>query len=586
MPRISYNPGMRDPSAAIHVAKIVRKHNGKTYVSYLLRQSYRQDGKVKHRTLGNLSHLPERLIDIVRRSLQGESFVTAGEAFRTVATKPHGHVEAVLATFGKLDLENVIATKPSRQRSLILALIAQRILFPCSKLATTRHWQTTTLAEELAVADADSKQVYAAMDWLLARQQDIEKKLAQRHLAEGVVVLYDVSSSYYEGHTCPLACYGHDRDGKKGLPIIVYGLLADARGRPVALDVYPGNTADPATVPDQVEKVRQRFGLARVVLVGDRGMLTQTRIDTLQEYPGLGWVSALRSESIRELIDKGILGRSQFDRVNLAEISSPDFPGERLLACYNPLLAGQRHAKRQRLLTATEQLLGKLAAEVQRRTEKPLTAVAIGLKAGKVIGRYKMAKHFRLHIADSSFAWSRDEAAITREEQLDGIYVIRTSEPETTFAPADCVRTYKSLSLVEQAFRCLKGLDLLVRPIHHRVDPRVRAHLFLCMLAYYVEWHMRNALRPLLFADEELEQDRRERDPVKAAEVSESAKAKKKTKQTAQGMTVHSFATLLAHLASRSRNTHQIVSDPTGATFQQTTEPDALQTEALRLLNL
>jgi transposase len=577
---------MRNPSAAIHVAKIVRKHNGKTYVSYLLRHSYRQGDKVKHRTLGNLSHLPERLIDIIRRSLQGESFVTTAEAFRTVASKPHGHVEAVLTTFRKLDLEDLVASKPSRQRSLILALIAQRILFPCSKLATTRRWHATTLAEELAVADADSKELYAAMDWLLARQKDIERKLARRHLAQGAVVLYDVSSSYYEGHTCPLACYGHDRDGKKGLPIIVYGLLADAHGRPVALDAYPGNTGDPATVPDQVEKVRQRFGLARAVLVGDRGMLTQTRIDILQEYPGLGWVSALRSESIRELIDKGILGRSQFDRVNLAEISSPDFPGERLLACYNPLLAGQRHAKRQRLLTATEQLLGKLAAEVERRTEKPLSAVAIGLKAGKVIGRYKMAKHFRLHIADGSFAWSRDEAAITREEQLDGIYVIRTSEPETRFSAADCVRTYKSLSLVEQAFRCLKGLDLLVRPIHHRVDPRVRAHLFVCMLAYYVEWHMREALRPLLFADEELEQDRRKRDPVKPAEASESANAKKQTKQTAQGMTVHSFTTLLAHLASRSRNTHQIVSDPTGATFQQTTEPDALQAEALRLLNL
>src|SRR3954454_13295125 len=336
---------MRNPSAAIHVAKIVRKHNGKTYVSYLLRHSYRQGDKVKHRTLGNLSHLPERLIDVIRRSLQGESFVTTAEAFRTVASKPHGHVEAVLTTFRKLDLEDLIASKPSRQRSLILALIAQRILFPCSKLATTRRWHATTLAEELAVADADSKELYAAMDWLLARQKDIEKKLARRHLAEGAVVLYDVSSSYYEGHTCPLACYGHDRDSKKGLPIIVYGLLTDAHGRPVALDVYPGNTADPATVPNQITKVRERFALTRVVLVGDRGILTQTQIDTLREYPGLGWVSALRSESIRELVDKGMLGRSQFDRVNLAEISSPDFPGERLLACYNPLLAGQRRAK-------------------------------------------------------------------------------------------------------------------------------------------------------------------------------------------------------------------------------------------------
>jgi transposase len=577
---------MRKPSDAIHVAKIVRKHNGKTYVSFLLRHSFRQDGKVQHRTLGNISHLPERLIDIIRRSLQGETFLSSGETFRTLATKPHGHVEAVLTTFRKLDLDKLIASQACRQRSLILALIAQRVLFPCSKLATTRYWHTTTLAEELEVADADSKELYAAMDWLLARQRDIENKLARRHLREDAVVLYDVSSSYYEGQTCPLACYGHDRDGKKGLPIIVYGLLTDGQGHPVALDVYPGNTADPATVPDQIAKVRQRFALTRVVLVGDRGMLTQTRIDTLKDYPGLGWISALRSDAIQELLAKGMLQRSLFDKVNLAEITSPDFPGERLLACYNPLLADQRQDKRRRLLAATEKDLRKLAAEVQRRTHKPLTAVAIGLKAGKVIGRHKMAKHFQLHIAEGSFTWSRKEAAITCEEQLDGIYVIRTSEPSTTLSAADCVRTYKSLSLVEQAFRCLKGIDLQVRPIRHRVDPRVRAHLFLCLLAYYVQRQMRQALQPLLFADEELEQDRWTRDPVKPAQASESAKAKKKTQKTAAGLPVHSFATLLAHLGTRSRNTHQIVSDPTGSTFQQTTEADAVQAEAIRLLRL
>lgn len=577
---------MRRPSAAIHVAKIVRKHGGKTYISYLLRRSYRQDGQVKHLTLGNLSHLPERLIDIIRRSLQGEAFVTPGEAFRTVATKPHGHVEAVLTTFRKLDLENLLASQPSRHRSLILALIGQRILFPCSKLATTRHWHDTTLAEELGVGDADTKEVYAAMDWLRTHQPYIEKKLAQRHLAESAVVLYDVSSSYYEGHTCPLACYGHSRDSKKGLPIIVYGLLTDAHGRPIALDVYPGNTADPVTVPDQIVKVRERFALTRVVLVGDRGMLTQTQIATLKQYPGLGWISTLRSEALRELIDQGTLERSLFDQVNLAEITSPDFPGERLVACYNPLLAEKRRLKRHRLRSATEENLRKLAAEVRRRTKKPLTAAAIGLKAGKVIGRHKMAKHFQVQIADGSFTWSRNEASLTCEEQLDGIYVVRTSEPASAFSPANCVRTYKSLSLVEQAFRCLKGIDLLVRPIRHRVDPRVRAHLFLCLLAYYVQWHMRQALQPLLFADEELDQERWERDPVQPAEASRSAKDKKKNQQTADGMPVHSFATLLAHLATRSRNTHQLVSDPTGTTFQQITEPDALQAEALRLLKL
>jgi transposase len=577
---------MRNPSAAIHVAKIVRKHNGKIYVSYLLRQSYRENGQVKHRTVGNLSHLPEALIDIIRRALSGEDFISSDEAFRTIQSKPHGHVEAVLAAFHKLDLANLLATQPSRQRSLILALIAQRILCPCSKLATTRQWHNTTLAEELEVTDADSKELYVAMDWLLARQAPIEKKLAQRHLAEGAVVLYDVSSSYYEGHTCPLARYGHNRDSKKGLPIIVYGMLTDGQGRPVALDVYPGNMADPTTVPNQIVKLRERFTLKRIVLVGDRGMLTQTQIDTLQKYPGLGWISALRSEAIRALLDEGTLERSLFDEVDLAEITSPDFPGERLMACYNPLLAEKRQRKRQRLLDATAENLQKLVAQVQRRTKKPLSAGAIGLKAGKVVGRYKMAKHFQLQIAHGSFGWSRNEASITREEQLDGIYVIRTSEPKTAFSAADCVRTYKSLSLVEQAFRCLKSIDLLVRPIRHRVEPRVRAHLFVCMLAYYVEWHMRQALQPLLFADEELDQDRWQRDPVKPAEASESAKDKKKTQKTTDGRPVHSFATLMAHLATRTRNTHQIGSDPTGATFQQLTEPNTLQAEALRLLQL
>jgi transposase len=442
------------------------------------------------------------------------------------------------------------------------------------------------LAEELGVSDATSKELYAALDWLLNRRQAIEAKLARRHLSEGGVVLYDVSSSFYEGRTCPLARYGHDRDGKKGLPIIVYGLLTDAQGRPIALDVYPGNTADPATVPDQVAKLRERFALERVVLVGDRGMLTQARIDTLREYPGLGWISALRSDAIRELLAGGHLQPSLFDRRDLAVIRSPDFPGERLVACYNPLLAAQRQDKRQRLLAATEVQLRRLEAEVQRRTHKPLRAAQIGVKVGRVLGRYKMAKHFQLDIADGRFRWARDEAAIRREEQLDGIYVIRTSERAKTCPAADCVRTYKSLARVEQAFRCLKGLDLRVRPIHHRVDPRVRAHLFLCLLAYYVEWHMRQALAPLLYADEELDGDRDERDPVKPAQPSASAREKKRTQQTEQGWPAHSFASLLAHLGTRVRNTHELVSEGAEATFQQLTEPDAVQAEALRLLQL
>jgi transposase len=575
---------MRKPDAAMHVAKIVREHNGKTYTSYLLRRSYREGNKVKHRTLGNLSHLPLPVIELVQRALQGETLVAAQDVFRIRVTKPHGHVEAILTTFAKLGLDTLLAAQPSRQRSLALALIAQRILAPCSKLAATRHWQDTTLAEELGVADADYKEVYAAMDWLQRRQRRIENKLARRHLSDGAVVLHDVSSSYYEGRTCPLAQFGHDRDGKKGLPIIVYGLLTDSHGRPVALDVYPGNTADSSTIPDQVRKLRRRFGLARVVLVGDRGLLTQTRIETLGRYPGLGWISALRSEAIRELIKEGLIQRSQFDQVDLAEITSPDFPGERLVACYNPLLGQQRCQKRQRLLAATEERLHKLEAEVRRRTQAPLTAAQIGLKAGRVVGRYKMAKHFLLQIGENSFSWSRNQASIRCEEQLDGLYVIRTSEPAQTFPAANCVRTYKRLSQVERAFRCLKGLDLRVRPIHHRVEDRVRAHLFLCMLAYYVEWHMRQALQPLLYEDEELNTDREERDPVKPARPSASAQQKKKTHQTAAGQPAHSFATLLAHLGTRCRNTVQIGGDAEGATFQPLTEPDALQAEALRLL--
>jgi transposase len=568
----------------MHVARIERKQGGRTYVSYLLRQSYRQDGKVKHRTLGNLSHLPARLIDLVRRSLQGEVFVAADQTVRTLASKPHGHVEAVLTTFDHLDLAGLLASRASRQRSLVLALIAQRLLFPCSKLASLRHWQSTTLADELEVGDATTTELYEALDWLVDRQGDSERKLAKRHLREGGVVLYDVSSSYYEGRKCSLAHYGHDRDGKKGLPIIVYGLLTDAHGRPVAINVYPGNTGDPSTIPDQIVKIRDKFSLTRVILVGDRGMLTATQIDTLRQYPGLGWISALRSEAIAELIRTGQLQRQTFADVTLAEITSPDFPDERLVACYNATLAKERTEKRQRLLAATQTNLDKLAAEVRRRTKKPLSAAAIGLKAGKVIGRHKMAKHFQLEIADGLFSFRRDEQAIKQEEQLDGIYVIRTSEVAEDLSAAACVRTYKSLSLVERAFRCLKGLDLLVRPIRHRVEPRVRAHVLLCMLAYYVEWHMRNALKSLLYEDEELTTQRRSRDPVKPAEASASAQAKKKTHTNAAGLATHDFRSLLTHLGTRSRVTYQVTAEGSSATFQQISQPDAIQAEALRLL--
>jgi transposase len=441
-------------------------------------------------------------------------------------------------------------------------MIAQRLLFPSSKLAHTRHWHCTTLAEELDVAYATEDHLYEAMDWLLKRQGAIEKKLARRHLGEGAMVLYDVSSSYYEGKTCPLARFGHDRDGKTGCPIIVYGVLTDADGRPVAVQVYPGNTGDPKTVPDQVETLTKRFGLSRVVLVGDRGMLTQTQIDVLKKHPGLGWISALRSGSIRRLLDDGHLIRKDLEVERLAEISSPEFPGERLVACYNAQLAEQRRHKRQELLSATQAELEALVASVARSAGQPETAAEIGVRAGKIINHYKVAKHFTLTIRDGYLGWARKDAAIQREELLDGIYVIRTSEPVERLKAADTVRSYKRLALVEQSFRCLKGIDLLVRPIHHRTPERVRAHILLCLLAYYVEWHLRQAWEPLLFEDEELVVDRNRRDPVAPAKASESARLKKKTHLTPDGLPVQSFRTLLAHLGTRCRNRCLVTGDP------------------------
>lgn len=570
----------------VHVDKITSTVKGVTYTNYYLRHTYREDGKVKHETLGNLSDLPIQVIDLISRSLKGETFLPAADVFRTLRTRPHGHVDAILTLIRHLGLDSMIASRPSRQRDLVLAMIAERLIFPCSKLATTRHWHDTTLAEELAVEDATENELYAAMDWLLERQKSIETKLAKQHLSDGGMVLYDVSSSYYEGETCPLARYGHDRDGKTGRPIIVYGVLGDADGRPVAVQVYPGNTGDPATVPDQVAKLSRQFGLSQIVLVGDRGMLTQTQINTLKEHPGLGWISALRSDAIRGLLADGHLNRSLFDEVNLAEVASPDFPGERLLACYNPLLAEKRRQKRDALLAATEAKLAKLARAVTRRIKAPLSAAQIGVKAGRVIGRHKMAKHIRLTIRDNVFTWERNHESIAREKLLDGIYVIRTNEPADRLSAADGVRSYKRLSQVEQAFRCLKGIDLLVRPIHHRLEPRVRAHVLICVLAYYVEWHLRRAWRPLLFEDEELDRDRSIRDPVAAAQPSESVRGKKTTHRTATGLPVHSFRTLVAHLGCRSRETYEVVSDPSGPTFMRVTEADPVQKEAMRLLKM
>jgi transposase len=438
----------------------------------------------------------------------------------------------------------------------------------------------------LDVIDATEDQLDDAMDWLLQRQSAIENKLAKRHLSDGAMVLYDVTSSYYEGKTCPLARFGHDRDGKTGLPIIVYGALTDADGRPVAVQVDPGNTGDPKTAPDQVETLTKRFGLSRVLLVGDRGMLTQTQIDVLKKHPGLGWISALRSGSIRRLLADGHRVKKNLEAERLAEISSPEFPGERLVACYNALLAEPRRQKRQDLLAATQAELETLAASVKRAADKPETAAEIGVRAGKLINHDKMAKHFTRTIRDGSLEYARKQDEIAREELLDGIDVVRTSESAERLTAADGVRSYKRLALVEQAFRCLKGIDLLVRPIHHRTADRVRAHILLCLLGFYVEWHLRQTWEPLLFEDEGLTEDRPRRDPVAPAKPSASAQLKKKIHKTPGGLAVQSFRTLMAHLGTRCRNRCVMTTGPNQTQFDQVTEADALQVEALRLIKM
>jgi len=563
---------------------VERVPNRNSPPAVLLREATRDGKRVIKRTIANLSHWPDEQIEALRRVLKGESMVPVDEAFCVQRSLPHGHVEAVLTAIRNLGLDKLLGYRRSRERDLVVAMIVEQIIHSCSKLASTRLWHLTTLAQEMSLTDADENDLYGALDWLLSRQTTIEKKLSERHLKDGSTVLYDVSSSYYEGHKCSLARFGHSKDRKKGKPIIVYGVLTDVEGRPIAVEVYPGNTGDPATVHDQVDKLRNRFGLSRVVLAGDRGMLTQPQINTLREYQGLGWISALRSKSIRTLVEDKHLQMSLFDEKNLAEISSPDYPGERLIACLNPLLRDQRRHKRDELLAMTEKLLEGIVRQVDSRTKKPLDAGEIGVKVGRAISRYKMAKHFKLAIEDGHLGWERNEASIDREAALDGIYVIRTSESAADLSAADTVRAYKSLAQVERLFRTLKGVDLRVRPIRHRTEDHVRAHILLCMLAYYVEWHMRKAWASLLFDDEEVEAARKTRDPVLPAEPSASAKAKKSKHVNPAGYPVHSFGTLLEDLATCCRNRCAMISSPDGATFDQLTQRTDLQRRALELL--
>ena len=559
--------------------------NRKSPPTVLLRESTRVGKRMVKTTIANLSKCPPEAVAALRMALRGAEMVPKGELFHIERSLPHGHIQAVLGVMRRLGMDEVLSSRPCRERDLVLAMIAQRLVNSCSKLAATREWQSTTLAQELNVQDADSDALYDALDWLVKRQPRIEKKLAQRHLAEGSKVLFDVSSSSYHGRCCVLATFGYNRDGEK-LPSIVYGLLTDGEGRPIALDVYPGNTADPTTVPDQVDKLRERFGLDRVVLVGDRGMLTQTQIDTLKDYPALGWISALRFSCVRDLAEAGAFQPSLFDRYDLAEISSEDFPGERLMVCYNPLLAEDRQRTRKELLAATEKALGKLVAQVARRTKTPMKAAQIGFKAGKIINCHKMSKHFVLKIEDDLLAFERNPETIRREADIDGIYIVRTSERADVLSAENAVRTYKSLGQVEQAFRCMKSIDLQVRPIRHRTEAHVRGHIFLCMLAYYVQWHMRKALSSVLFHDDELDADRWTRHAVAKAEPSQSVKVKKRTKTTTDGWPVHSLGSLLNDLATRCRNTCRSGDGTATIRFDQLTEPTPFQRHVFELLKI
>jgi transposase len=552
----------------------------------LLREDRREGGKTVKRTLANLSALPPEAIVALRTVLKGDRLVGATEHFAVERSLPCGHVRAVRAVMERLGMATLLASKPSRERDLALALVAQRVVKPDSKLGTTRLFNDTTLAADFGVAGVDENDLYAAMDWLLDRQAFIEKKLAARHLATGGRVFYDVSSSSYYGTHCPLALRGKNRDGLK-LPSVVYGLLTDGDGRPVAIQAWPGNTGDPTTVPDRIEALRGRFGVGRFVIVGDRGMLTSARIDELRVLDGCGWISCLRSTDIRTLIEaRGETDAPLFDRTNLAELKHPDFPGERLVACFNPLLAMDRARTRTELLAATEVLLEKLRKQVTRRTDKPLKTAEIGVKAGRLINRYKVAKHFALEIGDGRLAWARKEEAIARETTLDGIYVIRTSEPPDTLTAADAVRSYKRLGNVEKAFRTFKGIDLRVRPIHHRLEDRVRAHLFLCMLAYYIEWHMREALAPLLYVDEDLAAIRDTRDPVATAMPSERSVEKKVSKTSESGLPLRSFNDLLGALSTLCANTCRAGEGKNTVRFERATEANALQQEAFGLLKI
>ncbi len=556
----------------------------------LLREGWREGGKVRKRTLANLSKWPAEKIETLRRLLKNEPLVGRDEAFDIVRSLPHGHVAAVVGFMRKRGVDRVVAPGPSLERERVLAMIAARILDPTSKLATARGWASETardtLGATLGVADSDENDLYAALDWLLERQDGIERRLAKRHLSEGAIVLYDLTSVYMEGRACELAKRGHSRDRKRGKLQIEFGLLCDAAGCPVAVEVFEGNTADPMTIGTQIDTLRHRFGLSRVALVGDRGMLTEARIRDEVKPSGLDWISALRSDAIRGLVASGAVQPSLFDEQDLIEVRSPDYPGERLMVCHNPLLAQERARKREELLQATEARLAPIAEATRREKRRLRGRDAIALRVGKTIGKFKMAKHFTIDITDDAFAFGRRADSIAQEAALDGLYVVRTSLPEETLDAAGTVTAYKSLSTFERAFRSLKTVDLKVRPVFHHTADRVRAHVLLCMLAYYLEWHMRQALAPILFDDDDPAAAEAARtSPVAKAEVSQSAKFKAGAKRTASDQPVHSFRTLLADLATIAQN--QVVAPLTAAEpFQVLTRPTPFQETVFKLLGV
>lgn len=564
------------PTGAIHVVTNRRQGKHREYVTHLLRRSWREGGKVRNETVGNISHLPEEVVELVRLALRGERFVGFDERFAIERSVPAGHVEALLTMARHLELARLIDRRASRERALCLAMVLQRVIAPRSKLAMTRTFGQSTLASELSVEGADEDELYLALDWLLERQERIEAALARRHLGEGTLVLYDVSSSYFEGRSCPLAQHGYSRDRKPGTPQIVYGLVCARDGCPIAVEVFEGSLHDDKTLPAQLEKLKKRFGFRSVIVVSDRGMVTKANLALLRATDGAGWITALKAPQVKRLVKEGQLQLSLFDEHNLAEIASDDYPGERLVVCRNPLVAEDRARKREELLQATERALEEIERRVAQGTLRG--EAEIGLAAGAVWNRRRVRKHFALEISDTSFGFERRREQIAAEAALDGIYVLRTSASAEALDTPEVVRAYKQLKEVERGFGTLKG-PLELRPIHHRLEDRVRAHVFLCTLSYYLSWHLRRAWKPLLFDDEE---PRERPDPVAKASRSQSAQRKVQTKRTLTGEPCHSLQTLIPELSTRCRNTIRLPA--TGTTFDQLTEPTAIQARALELI--